>query len=287
MKIVAMIGSESAPLVYFANALHAHSELTLLIVEQSSEKPIIVDRNSFKIPLFYKIINYAKFRLEKFVEKHNSKKRDRNQIKIYNDLYGNIWQKINTNIQILYTQDINSKEVIEALIHLKPDVILNHGTSIVKKDVLTTTPVTLNLHWGLSPYYRGVESTLHALLNCDPLNIGVTIHKLSSKIDGGDILTQERIEIFENDTADSIPPRLTLKGTELMKHAIDVLAAGGGLNFVEHKSLEGFLFRDSHWNSHTHQFGKGMSPFEMKSMLQHPSRQALPIISFDFQGNKQ
>ena len=84
--------------------------------------------------------------------------------------------------------DNNSTEVARRLTALKPDLILDHGTSIVSDSIIETAPLALNLHWGLSPYYRGTFCTEWALINHDPRNIGVTIHRLAKAVDGGDIL---------------------------------------------------------------------------------------------------
>lgn len=281
MKIVAMIGSESTPLIYFANAIHAHSDLSLLIVEQAVEKQNMVGTARSHASLYARLIGYIKFRLELWESRRNAVFFDKKQKEDIQNLYGDLGQRISPNIEVLYTNSVNSNEVLAALKELKPDLILDHGTTLVKKDTINMAPLTLNLHWGLSPYYRGVDSTLHALLNCDPLNIGVTIHKLSEKIDGGDIFAQERIKISENDNAHSIPLRLTLAGTALMIRAIDILKSGNALRFVEQKSKEGFLFRNSHWNHHTHQYGKFIQPKDMQAMLKHPSRRELPIIEIN------
>ena len=90
---------------------------------------------------------------------------------------------------------------------------------------MATSDLALNLHWGLSPYYRGTHCTGWALINWDPYNIGVTIHKLTQRIDGGSILAQKRAVIKPGDTVNSINMQLTQLGTELVIKIIDKIVS--------------------------------------------------------------
>src|SRR5262249_31051203 len=139
---------------------------------------------------------------------------------------GDGWQEIDGSIPCLVTPDINSRDVEDALRKMSPDVIVDHGTSLVKDNVAGTAPLALNLHSGLSPYYRGGHCTEWALLLWDPLNIGVTIHSLDKRIDGGDVVAQARAHVTARDNVASLNLQLSKLGTDLMARALDRLARG-------------------------------------------------------------
>ena len=92
---------------------------------------------------------------------------------IYNKWFSNKWRKLDKTIPYIEVENINSQLVFKILKEINPDLILDHGTSIVKNHILENAKLALNLHWGLSPYYRGTHCTDWALINWDPNNIGV------------------------------------------------------------------------------------------------------------------
>ena len=70
--------------------------------------------------------------------------------------------------------------------------------NIFSRDICGKTDI-INLHLGLTQYYRGFHSPTHAII--DGRNItGCTLHKVIPKIDSGDIIFQEEIPIYKTDT---------------------------------------------------------------------------------------
>jgi methionyl-tRNA formyltransferase len=91
------------------------------------------------------------------------------------------------------------------LLHeLSPDLIIVASFKQMLKDrVLSLAPLgAINFHPSLLPRYRGPCPTNATLLNDDQIT-GVTVHYVSDKLDGGDILLQRsmHIEGIENDGA--------------------------------------------------------------------------------------
>jgi methionyl-tRNA formyltransferase len=137
------------------------------------------------------------------------------------------------------------------------------------------------LHWGLSPYYRGVFCTEWALINWDPYNIGVTIHRLSNIVDGGDILAQARAEVTAADTAHSINMQLTVLGTALVIEALNRNAAGQAYEFVRQDLSRGHAVYRRQWSD---QLSRQITHIErhglIGAMLRKPSRpERLPVVS--------
>ena len=66
----------------------------------------------------------------------------------------------------------------------------------------------LNVHLGLSPYYKGSGTNYFALVNNKPELVGATFMFLDNTIDGGKIIHQIRPKIYNNDTVHTIGTRL-------------------------------------------------------------------------------
>ena len=196
----------------------------------------------------------------------------------YSHLFKADYEQFTSELKVMEVDDINSKEVEDAIKKIGPNLIIDHGTSLVKNHIIDLAELALNLHWGLSPYYRGVNCTSQALLNWEINNIGLTIHKLAKKIDGGDILGQARLKIEPNDTVATITSRLTFEGTAIVIKAIDKLAAGKTLTFKPQNFNHGFLIRGLYWDQIIHNYVNKIDENLMMKMIAKPSRDPAPII---------
>lgn len=66
----------------------------------------------------------------------------------------------------------------------------------------------LNVHLGLSPYYRGSGTNVWPLINKEPGFVGATFMYLDEGIDTGEIIHQLQAKIFLGDSVHSIGNRL-------------------------------------------------------------------------------
>lgn len=86
-----------------------------------------------------------------------------------------------------------NKCLLEKLSNFQPDIIFFYGCSLISQLVIDAFSCPLvNIHLGLSPYYRGSGTNFWPLYNKEPEYVGVTFHKLTSKIDDGYIYLQRR-----------------------------------------------------------------------------------------------
>lgn len=82
---------------------------------------------------------------------------------------------------------LSAKQLGEAL---SSDLFIVFGSSYIKGwlvDFLIDKK-TINIHIGLSPYYRGSSCNFWALYDENPSYVGATIHMLSKGLDNGNIL---------------------------------------------------------------------------------------------------
>ena len=73
---------------------------------------------------------------------------------------------------------------------LKSDIYVVFGSSYIKGELVDflVNQKAINIHAGVSPYYRGTDCNFWALFDGNPHLVGCTIHLLSKELDGGPIL---------------------------------------------------------------------------------------------------
>ena len=73
---------------------------------------------------------------------------------------------------------------------LKSDIYIVFGSSFIKGELadFLVQKKTINIHAGVSPYYRGTDCNFWALYDDNPHLVGSTIHLLSKGLDNGPIL---------------------------------------------------------------------------------------------------
>jgi len=115
-----------------------------------------------------------------------------------------------SNPQTVSKGDVNDPEIVSYITnHLKPELVVAFGCSILREPLLSSfRGRLLNLHLGLSPYYRGAASNFWPLVNGEPEYVGATFMHLDSGIDTGEIIHQIRARVYRNDTPHQIGNRL-------------------------------------------------------------------------------
>jgi len=85
--------------------------------------------------------------------------------------------------------NLNNPDLVCEIIKFKPDIILLYGTGILNEVWLNAFPnKVINLHLGLSPFYRGSATLFWPFYFNELHYLGTTIHIASIKVDAGDIL---------------------------------------------------------------------------------------------------
>lgn len=109
----------------------------------------------------------------------------------------------------------STKECLRIVEKINPDIILVYGTTIIKGDLLRIFEKRIiNLHLGLSPYYRGSGTNYFPFVNNQPEYAGATLLYLDSGIDTGEIIHQFRPVIHKNDSFHQLSNRF-------LKYAFD------------------------------------------------------------------
>jgi len=111
---------------------------------------------------------------------------------------------------------------IRKIVASKPDLLIAYGCSIIKEPLLSLfSGRFINVHLGLSPYYRGSGTNYWPLVNNEPEYIGATFMYIDSGIDTGEVIHQIRAKCFWGDGPSQIGNRLILDMSKVYKDIIN------------------------------------------------------------------
>lgn len=122
---------------------------------------------------------------------------------------------LENNINILQPEKI--KNDYEEIIKLEPDIIITcaYGQIIPKELLEYPKYGCINIHASLLPKLRGGAPIHKAIINGYD-KTGVTIMYMDEKMDSGDIIYQEEIEILEDDNAGTLFDKLSILGSNMI-----------------------------------------------------------------------
>lgn len=132
------------------------------------------------------------------------------------------------NLPILQPKKIrNNDEFLEEIKKLNPDIIcvVAYG-KIIPKTILDIPKYgCINVHGSLLPKYRGAAPIQWAVLNGDSVT-GVTTMYMNEKMDEGDIILKEEVEIGENETTGELWEKLSKLGSKLLVKTLRQIEEG-------------------------------------------------------------
>ena len=125
--------------------------------------------------------------------------------------------------------DVNAPESIALLQKIQADlfVVCDYGQILSRECLGQASKGGINLHGSLLPKYRGAAPINWCLYNGDPVT-GITIIHMTAKLDGGPCLAKRELPISDQDTAESIEPKLARLGVDAVIESIDILAKWDG-----------------------------------------------------------
>lgn len=118
---------------------------------------------------------------------------------------------------ILVLQPKNLKEEWQMVTDLHPTLIVTcaYGQIVPREILVYPEYGCINVHASLLPKLRGGAPIHRAIINGDK-QTGITIMHMNPKLDEGDIISQESIEIADTDTASSLHDKLSNLGRDLL-----------------------------------------------------------------------
>ncbi len=118
-------------------------------------------------------------------------------------------------------------ELVEPLRKLAPDilVVVAYGRILPAEVLVAARVAPINVHFSLLPRYRGAAPVQWALANGERVT-GVTTMWMSERLDEGDILLQEPVEIRDGEHAPALAVRLAEAGAALLLRTLEELSRG-------------------------------------------------------------
>ncbi len=138
------------------------------------------------------------------------------------------------SIPILY-KEVNSNFIYQYMKNYDPDMMIVFGTSIIKDPLLSLGKKNrfINLHLGLSPYYKGNGTNFWPFVNEELEYLGSTILHIDKGVDTGDIVMHVRPKIFTNDNVHTIGCRIIRDSAENIGKILLSIKNGNQINRIK------------------------------------------------------
>ncbi|SVB90406.1 uncharacterized protein METZ01_LOCUS243260, partial [marine metagenome] len=174
-KLLVITGNQLVH-TYFLNQLGLHFKLSAVFFEsvQYPDPPFKSNRERVTWDEFF----LSRHKTEESLLQFCKKSRTLNKPKIYTIEKGTL----------------NSDKTLQLIKQCSPNQIIIFGTSLLGSKFLDLYPnQILNLHVGLSQFYRGSSCNFWPIYDLKPQLLGATIHFVGKRIDGGNIIIQDTI----------------------------------------------------------------------------------------------
>jgi methionyl-tRNA formyltransferase len=130
-------------------------------------------------------------------------------------------------------RSLNTPEAIEALVSLKPDLMVVDGANILQPDFFARPRYgAINLHCGKLPDFRGMPPAFWELYHGVP-EVGVSVHSVSARLDEGAVLATAAVPLDLAPPGDPVTyvarfwrERLRPVGIQLIAHTVRSIADG-------------------------------------------------------------
>ncbi|UFH33948.1 methionyl-tRNA formyltransferase [Chryseobacterium sp. C-71] len=178
---------------------------------------------------------------------------------------------VENNLHVLQPEKLRNPEFLQEIKSLDADVFVVVAFRMMPKILFEMPELgTFNLHASLLPDYRGAAPINYAVINGEE-KTGATTFFINEKIDEGNILLQEEIQILPDENAGSLHDRLMEMGAKLIVKTLDGLSENSITEkpqpHVEQPKNAFKIFKEdtridfSKTSKEVHQFILGMSPY--------------------------
>ena len=203
-------------IIITANELrHKFFRRKIALFKNVKVKLCLAEKNSSR--QYYKVIkskNFSKIEKKHFLDRQKSEKKYfSNFLKKYPEI---------KNLKIIERGEFNfNQSIIKKIFTFKPDLIISYGCSIIKRPIITKYKKKfINIHLGLSPYYKGSATNFWPLVNNEPQFLGVSFLKIDEGIDTGPIIHQIRPDLDIDDNVHDIGNKLIIKAVRVLEKLI-------------------------------------------------------------------
>lgn len=168
-------------------------------------------------------------------------------------------------------RDINAPDLVVWARQQSFDVVCLFGTAILGREWLDAFPAKIvNLHLGLSPFYRGSATLLWPFVNRELEYLGTTIHLATANVDAGEILARIDPDLRSGETYYDITSRLIRDSIDCFPSVVSAYLEGR-IRPVFQEDIAGKLYRKADFSEASlHQalgyVGSGLSEVEIRQI---------------------
>lgn len=194
---------------YLANVLAREHEVALVLTEEKKRDPSAVEGTDSEREL---VRDYFRERADC----------ERNLLSL-----GREWSEAIRQVQLVPAGEINDAVWTERMQAADVALIAVFGSSILREPWLSAySKRMVNMHLGLSPYYRGSATNFWPLYYAEPEYVGATLHLIDPGVDSGPILRHARPRIYPDDTPHTIGNQAIRAGSEALSRTLREYATG-------------------------------------------------------------
>lgn len=141
-----------------------------------------------------------------------------NRQTVENTIYGDLKpEEVFKGFRTLYVQpeELNSQKVASEIEKFNADFAFIFGVNLILDPVIEKLPTDkINLHLGLSPWYKGGATLFWPFYFLEPQFCGSTFHQINKKADAGEIIHQCVPELEVGDKIHDVGAKCVLKAVE-------------------------------------------------------------------------
>ena len=141
-------------------------------------------------------------------------------------------EKNNIATLVINDKEYDSKQAFEQALMIKlekinPDLIALAGFMRILSPNFVNHYVgkILNIHPSLLPKYTGIN-THQRVIEANESEHGVSVHYVTEELDGGPVIVQEKVPVFNDDTPETLATRVAEKEHIIYPKVVSWFAAG-------------------------------------------------------------
>ncbi|MGO3113190.1 MAG: methionyl-tRNA formyltransferase [Staphylococcus saprophyticus] len=148
---------------------------------------------------------------------------------------------IKHGLPVYQPEKLAQSSELEQLIDLEADLIVTAAFGQILPESLLNAPElgAINVHASLLPKYRG-GAPIHQAIMDGQTETGISIMYMVKKLDAGDIISQQAIEIEHQDDVGTMHDKLSFLGAELLKETLPSIINGTNNRITQNESEASF-----------------------------------------------
>jgi len=134
---------------------------------------------------------------------------------------------LNKGLEVFQPENINDEESTKRIKKFNPDIILAVAYGQILSSHILNIPKMgcINIHGSLLPKYRGAAPINRAIINGEK-ETGITFMFMKDKVDAGEIIFQEKIDILADETCGELYYRLSVLSAETLPKLLEKIKSG-------------------------------------------------------------